>query len=232
MRAVLALTITMLLAIPSLARAQEPVPTATPAASPSPLPWPAKPIRPAPSVDPSGLAEPTYLRQHPAPASLTPLVERMTQFWATSEDRSLRPVGALDIASLCPQGVTVWQAPTLGEAWGAGWHHVRPDGTMSCAAWLSDSLIAALSPPDRHLNGPDWETAHDQAVSACTAGTHEFGHALGLPHSPTGVMAGEGSVPSRPGAWAPFFCRAWANKSLRPYRARSARRPKHYAWVR
>lgn len=124
--------------------------------------------------------------QRPASATVLAVEVMARDFWA-----------ARGTASQCSQGITVWQAHDLQDAWGRG------DGS-TCEMWVSDALAGALE-----LRTDMWAM-----VDACTAVTHEAGHALGLPHSPTGVMAGAGSVPPWSHAWAPYWCVAWAQKRI------------------
>jgi hypothetical protein len=74
--------------------------------------------------------------------------------------------------------------------------------------WLTASLLRALA--DRGATG-----VYD-VIAACSAVWHEAGHALGLPHALSGVMAGalaDGTQPKAEpfvGAWAPHFCLRYA----------------------
>lgn len=101
------------------------------------------------------------------------------------------------------QGVTgchpkIWIAPDLQQAWGRG------DGA-TCEVWLTQDLADKIVDPE--TIGP--------ALDACTALTHELGHAFGLPHAPAGVMAGDGAQPPSPFAWTPAPCVVWARKEIR-----------------
>lgn len=102
----------------------------------------------------------------------------------------------------CPDGVDVEQAPSLVDgdgvdAWERG---------MSCEVWLSDDLVDAVLYSD----------TFDSIARACQAIYHGVGHALGLPHSRAGLMAGplaDGTPPLAepyPYAWTPSPCLRWA----------------------
>lgn len=127
--------------------------------------------------------------QHPATGHAITLMTRARDFWAA---RSV--IG-------CANGITVWQAPSLaigGEpAWELG-------SGVTCEMWVSDDLAASLDPEQRE--------SIDTLVDACTAIAHGTGHALGLEHTPAGVMAGGESKPPWPHAWAPYFCVVWAQE--------------------
>lgn len=208
LRALLILTFTVAMLAPETVIASEPK---------LPQPIPAQ----------GGLPEPVFAEQGAINTRVAAVAVLAARFWS---DR-------LDTA-VCPKGVAVYQVPHLGtaglsgsqEATGRGWHNLRPDGTMACVVWLANSLVAALVPPSRKLDRPAWRAAWDEAIDACQTEVHEFGHAYGLQHSTTGVMAGEGAEPPMPHAWAPYACRTWASAMLRPYR-KALKRPKRYTWA-
>lgn len=126
----------------------------------------------------------SYPDQHPAPAVVAVLANGPAlSFWA---DRHV--IGCARI--------TVWQSGMVGrDVWATGgW----------CTVWLSDDLVAWVTGDDG--------ISEDKLVDACQAVTHEDGHALGLPHSTSGVMAGPGFKPAVKHGWAPWFCWRWARK--------------------
>lgn len=126
--------------------------------------------------------------QQEAPLVITSLVERAGAYWRTQGVHA------------CPSGVTAWQADDLTQDGGSAWG--RGDGA-TCEIWLSSDLVwyAAL---------PIWL---GNAIEACTAVTHEVGHAYGLGHTTSGVMAGSGA-PERMYGWSPGFCFRWARFQL------------------
>jgi hypothetical protein len=126
--------------------------------------------------------------QRPASPVVVDVAAKARAFWA-----------ARGMTTECPQGITVWQAADLIGAWGRG------DGS-TCEVWIADDAA------DRLRFGTSM-TRFD-LIDVCTAITHETGHALGLGHTPTGVMAGGDSRPTQPRAWAPFFCRGWADERM------------------
>lgn len=131
----------------------------------------------------------SYTDQHPAPQALTALAQGQAEtFW------HVRGVNT------CPS-ITVYQSTAVGAigAAGGGW----------CTIWLSDDLVASAEPGDvDKVDGTVF-------VDVCQAITHEVGHALGLPHSATGVMAGGGTgQPAKPHGWAPWFCWRWADQQM------------------
>lgn len=145
----------------------------------------------------------TYPGQHPAPLIQTLLVqEAETEFWGAPSR-----MGPDYPDQYCPDGIKVWQAPSLPggdidagqRAWARGW---RDPTTGVCETWLTDSLVET----EGMLS----------LLDECAAITHEVGHALGLPHVRSGVMAGklaDGTPPlaePAPYAWTPWFCRKWA----------------------
>lgn len=135
--------------------------------------------------------------QHPAPPIVLEMVAQARSFWT---DRNVVS---------CPRGITVWQAPRLvtsEEDWGLG------DGA-TCEIWVSDSLVAAIT-----------SSYAGDLLMACTAITHETGHALGLGHTPTGVMAGKGTTAPWPFAWSPYFCLTWTQRTVAAKDASAPRR--------
>jgi hypothetical protein len=124
--------------------------------------------------------------QHPATGAALELVQQAEAFWAER-----------NVVGNCPQGIIAWQAPNLIGKDGDG-----RDGA-TCELWLSDDLVSNLTPPGNLIN-------------ACTAVTHETGHALGLGHTATGVMA------PQPYAWAPYFCTLWVDRELAAFWDRDA----------
>lgn len=125
----------------------------------------------------------SFTGQQTAPGIITVLVERAETYW---HQHGL---------NACPQGVTAWQADDLtrddGSAWGRG------DGA-TCEIWVSTGLID-------NIEMPAWT---GNLIAACTAVVHEVGHAYGLGHTATGVMAGSGSPPTMYG-WSPDTCFRW-----------------------
>jgi hypothetical protein len=138
----------------------------------------------------------TYPGQHPAPPVILDLVSAADGFWT---ERS--------VVGNCLTTPTVWEAPSLlagdGDAWGRG------DGA-ACEIWLSDYLVGTIQQA----------LVFDDVVHACQAITHEDGHARGLGHAPSGIMAGTGPWgqpdAAPPGLrWAPAFCIRFARSALR-----------------
>jgi hypothetical protein len=129
-----------------------------------------------------------FAGQQSAPPAITDLVGRAEVFWHQHG------------VYACPGGVMAWEAPNLvagdGDAWGRG------DGA-TCEIWVSADLTSYAAVPLWLGN----------AIEACTAVTHEVGHAYGLPHSPRGVMAGSGA-PAKMYGWSPRFCFRWARFTL------------------
>lgn len=105
----------------------------------------------------------------------------------------------------CDGGVTAWTAPSLADRDGI----VNPFGRGGgCEIWLSTEIEADLNAavPYRPALG-----------FACAIVFHEVGHALGLPHAPSGVMAVATSYP--------FECLQWQRQVVRQAdSARSANR--------
>lgn len=136
-------------------------------------------------------ADVTYPGQRPASQQVTAFVNGPARsFW---EDRNVWA---------CPgRDITVWVAPYLdggdGSAWGRG-----GDCTVYLTGWLVMDLTAD---PDMKAPAKVRRVLKGDMAKACTAVTHETGHALGLPHSPTGVMAASG-----PPVEPPWYCRVWA----------------------
>jgi hypothetical protein len=84
----------------------------------------------------------------------------------------------LDAAQICPNGIKSWYATDLTDddgifAGGRGW---------ACEAWLID-WMDVKTPSDYTAWGLVWTLE-----TSCTTWTHEYGHALGLEHTATGVM--------------------------------------------
>lgn len=110
----------------------------------------------------------------------------------------------------CPDGITYVQAPSLrssdGDAWARG---------GDCEVWVSDALVGAILESD----------SFDPIARAGQAIVHEVGHALGLQHTRSGLMAGplaDGTPPMPepyPYAWTPApvlrWARHWFAASLR-----------------
>jgi hypothetical protein len=148
--------------------------------------------------------------QRPADPVVKPLVDQAVAFFAAR--------GVVG----CPRGITVWQAPALSVEGKGAWE--LGDGA-TCEEWLSDDLVASLD--------FDYRLSIDGLVDACTAVAHGVGHALGLPHAPSGVMAGEGAKPPWPHAWAPYFCVSWAqDRSAAWHRADGIPAKKIKRWAR
>lgn len=142
------------------------------------------------AIPASARAEISYPDQRPATAQVTQFVNGSARsFW---EDRN--------VWACQGQQIKVWVAPVLdgsdGSAWGRG-----GDCTVYLTQWLVRDLTAEadMKAPVRLRRG-----LKEDMAKACTAVTHETGHALGLPHSPTGVMAVTGVVEP------PWYCRVWA----------------------
>lgn len=112
-----------------------------------------------------------YAGQRPAGPAAIELSRMAEAFWAARH-----VVG-------CADGIEVLQAPSLaggdGPAAGRG---------GDCVIWISDFDIEPL---DRI----DADATRAEIRFACVAIYHEVGHALGLPHTPTGLMA---VVPATP----------------------------------
>lgn len=98
----------------------------------------------------------------------------------------------------CPSGVALLQAPLLeaadGDAMGRG---------ANCVAWITTESAAELEARRPYAAG---------LRVGCMVIFHEVGHALGLPHTESGVM---GAVPS-----FPWECVRWTNQEMRPEDAR------------
>lgn len=193
------------------AQDQVPSPTATPTSTAEPTPEPMQAARDriarAQAIVDSGVqaiqqaaaspatpsvasTPPVYPGQRPVKGRLR-VVELAESFWR-----------ARHVAIAGTDGVTIFRAPALtdrdGDAWGRG----EPLAGRRYV-WLADSLVKALT--SRRTDRP-------LRVSACATLTHELGHAYGLGHAASGVMAEDGEERY---ASAPFFCRQWARAAKR-----------------
>lgn len=125
-----------------------------------------------------------YAGERPAGPQAQAVAVQASEFWAA------RNVVA------CPEGVELLQAPDLsggdGDAMGRG---------GDCVAWISDDEAADLEARAPYAAG---------LRVGCAVVFHEVGHALGLPHSESGVM---GVVPS-----FPWECRTWTYHRLKETR--------------
>jgi hypothetical protein len=90
----------------------------------------------------------------------------------------------LDVAGACPAGVTVLVATDLGDADGVS---NGPAGGRGggCAVWLSAGTVDAYS-----ASALEPFFASTAGAELWTLLAHEYGHALGLPHTATGLMCG------------------------------------------
>lgn len=136
-----------------------------------------------------------FADQASPPPIVTALVDQSTNWWANHWSGKPLPFP-------CPDGVTAYVVPSLGTAEGttAAWER----GT-DCEEWLSQDLV------DTILDGTSFEFDAD----ACEAVAHGDGHAHGLQHTSSGLMAEGGPWGAehhepRPLAWAPHFCVRWA----------------------
>lgn len=140
------------------------------------------------SAAPMSLATPVVMLgdEKPAPLAFVQVVQGPARaFWA---DRGV---------TNCPDGLVVYQSTNASRyGWGAG---------AACRVWISDDLAGVLD-QDRF--------GRSEMIDACQALTHETGHALGLGHTPTGVMSASLAAPE-PHAWAPWFCRGWATRMVK-----------------
>lgn len=143
---------------------------------------------------PSTAHSETYAGQEPPPHVVLQLVDDGLAWW------NARGVQNPVCDGRSPRA---WVAPTLptadgNGAWGLGL-------SQTCELWLSGWLSDVLTGP----------FSFERAAQGCQAVYHEVGHALGLPHAQSGVMAGSGDwgAPDpepRPLAWAPAPCLRWA----------------------
>lgn len=114
------------------------------------------------------------------------LTKQAIGFWAA---RNVTGHSAIDVR----------QAPALRYDDGLEVRGAAIPGTV----WIADWLVGAT---DRAM------VTIDSLRTLCATVTHETGHALGLDHTLTGVMASvSGTVPV---AWVPWFCRVWARRRI------------------
>lgn len=135
-----------------------------------------------------------YPDQKPAPYKTWDLVNGWARpFW-----------GDRDVKACEGRAITVWVAPDLDEAWGRG---------GDCEVWIRSDLVTWIrysTSTSKTASREDRTTFRGMLIEACTVVFHETGHALGLPHTETGVMAGDLAHAPAPQAWAPWECRLWA----------------------
>jgi hypothetical protein len=142
-----------------------------------------------------------YPGEGPATARTRELTDLGVKFW---RDRNVTG---------CPAGIVVLEADDLSDSDASGGGVAGRGG--DCRLWIRRSL---MRPAPKNVDGAPTR------VEVCAIVVHEVGHALGLQHTPTGVMRAVAGWPDS----IPWDCRQWVRRHSRlatdsRSRARTAR---------